>query len=235
MEVHRAHEKVKSTLEREAEKGHLGNISSDSGSHGSGSHGPSTYGAGGIQRPDASLSPRAGLANPDSTEARKHSYSHRNELPGKEVTYTEVTILGEPDTQRAQLLANEAVGSLKGRRDIIGVKELHVDAYTGAICDQEGRFVAQLSQRRLSQADIGVKRKSSGGLVHLPSESSGHGTSGAGTKTYPVADHQRGIDHNSAHGDKQNAGQGPFSGKYDISSAQASAKTDGGRMPGAFA
>ncbi|KAF8005339.1 hypothetical protein HF325_000796 [Metschnikowia pulcherrima] len=191
---HRAHEKVKSTLEREAEKGHLGNISSDSGS------------------------PR-----------------FRNELPGKEVTYTEVTILGEPDTQRAQLLANEAVGSLKGRRDIIGVKELHVDAYTGAICDQEGRFVAQLSQRRLSQADIGVKRKSSGGLVHLPSESSGHGTSGAGTKTYPVADHQRGIDHNSAHGDKQNAGQGPFSGKYDISSAQTSAKTDGGRMPGAFA
>ncbi|KAM9919425.1 hypothetical protein OXX59_007952, partial [Metschnikowia pulcherrima] len=242
---HRAHEKVKSTLEREAEKGHLGNISSDSGSHGSGSHGSgshgsgahgsSTYGAGGIQRPDASLSPRAGSANPDSTEARKHSYSHRNESPGKEVTYTEVTISGEPDTQRAQLLANEAVGSLKGRRDIIGVKELHVDAYTGAICDQEGRFVAQLSQRRLSQADIGVKRKSSGGLVHLSSESSGHGTSGAGTKTYPVADHQRGIDHNSAHGDKQNAGQGPFSGKYDISSAQASAKTDGGRMPGAFA
>ncbi|KAM9911883.1 hypothetical protein OXX69_003095 [Metschnikowia pulcherrima] len=232
---HRAHEKVKNTLEREAEKGHLGNISSDSGSHGSGSHGPSTYGAGGIQRPDASLSPRAGSANPDSTEARKHSYSHRNESPGKEVTYTEVTISGEPDTKRAQLLANEAVGSLKGRRDIIGVKELHVDAYTGAICDQEGRFVAQLSQRRLSQADIGVKRKSSGGLVHLSSESSGHGTSGAGTKTYPVADHQRGIDHNSAHGDKQNAGQGPFSGKYDISSAQASAKTDGGRMPGAFA
>ena len=209
-ENHLSHEKVKSTLEHEAEKGTLGNVHaatlSSAGEH--------------LKLETRDVGPSGSLAKPSSTEERKHSYSHQNEQAGKDVSYTEVTVLGEPDTKRAQALAQEAVYSLQGRKDILDVKELKVDAITGAICDQDGRFIAQLSQRRLSQSDTGKRRKSSGGIVNLPKP----------TEAASKAEQEK-----VASALKQKTSQSPSQDKGSLASAKDTSKKDDiYKMPGSF-
>lgn len=151
---HQEHEKVKRTLEHEAAAGHLGNI-------------PTTDNENTVESP---LALRKGLRNRPSTggdadeDIPNYKYSHND----KSVPFSEVFVEGEPEDSRAKLLALDAIQCLQGRLDLIGVEEVKVDAHTGAITDQRGQFIAQMGQRRLSQAS--GMRKPSGGLVSPPQE-----------------------------------------------------------------
>lgn len=183
---HAKHEKVKQQLEQQSARGNLGNIpapeahlTSRSAAAGVGI-GAATLGAaaaahGAHGRSSSAFSnssaedPLNGTAGEVSRMSSDRSYSNLSDIRGKSHAYTEVTVSGESDPQRSEMLAKEAVSCLHGRQDILQATELKVDAYTGAITDQDGHFIAQLGQRKLSQVE-GMNRKPSGGIVSPPPE-----------------------------------------------------------------
>lgn len=214
-QYHDQHERVKQQLEGEADKGHLGNVP---GEH---FHSKSSAPTGESRANTSTLAGAEGAAGVGAAayamgqHKAKELFNIRGENPEKssgDQPFTAVSVLGESDATRARALATEAVSSLQGKMDVMSAKELKVDARTGAITDQDGQFLAQLGQRRLSQ--LNDPSKPLGGLVSPPSET----TSGIDS-----SNEQGGL-----LGQRVNAGLG--SGSTQKSSFQTSGGDEGARQ-----
>lgn len=187
---HKQHEEAKRELEYAAEEGELANIPGESTqsqhASGLGSSGTSvglntnaTTGAAagrlagatgasaldhhnqrGVsassQPSDPSGQSGSGLGGSGTT----HSSSHQD--------YTSVSVLGVSDTEQAKQLANAAVAQLEGRSDVLmSAKELKVDANTGAVTDENGKFLTQLTglpKHESTHAQGGIVNPGSSGV-----------------------------------------------------------------------